>query len=92
MEPEHHPIEKENNLPNLHDFGFKILIFQGAFPAWLCLSVASVEAPPQVLPRNSTLAAMSALQAFSRKVFTVSSLEGVTDSKQSWKWQRKTMW
>lgn len=44
----------------------------------------TVESPQQVLPRNSTLAAMRALQAFSRKVFTFSSLEGVTDSKQSW--------
>ena len=30
MEPKNH-IEKENHLSNLHDFGFKLLIFQGVF-------------------------------------------------------------
>ena len=29
MEPKNHPIEHEIYLPNLHDFGFKMLIFQG---------------------------------------------------------------
>ncbi len=29
MEPKNHPIEKYNHLPNLHDFGFQPLIFQG---------------------------------------------------------------
>ena len=28
MEPENHLIEKGNHLPNLHDFGFKMLIFR----------------------------------------------------------------
>ena len=31
MEPKNHPIEKENHLPDLHEFGFKMLIFQGVF-------------------------------------------------------------
>ena len=30
VEPKNHPIEKKNHLlPNLHDFGFKIFIFEG---------------------------------------------------------------
>ena len=29
MEPENHPFEKENHLPNLHGFGFKMLVFRG---------------------------------------------------------------
>ena len=31
MEPRNHPIEKENHLPNRHDFRFQPLIFQGVW-------------------------------------------------------------
>ena len=29
MEPKNHPIEKENHLPNLHDFGVPCLLVMG---------------------------------------------------------------
>ena len=31
MEAKDHPIEKDNHLPNLHDFGYNMLIF-GVYP------------------------------------------------------------